>query len=72
MRFRPGKALSENLGEISGLREGRDLLQERYLEKHQHQTELWSNSSVLIQEHNQRIFYKARLFKPKTRFETIT
>ena len=54
-----------------------------YLQRHQQYSELRSNDIVLIQgynqnepehnqkvtkERNQRIFYKARLFKPETQF----
>lgn len=39
-----------------------------YLQRHQQHTELRSNNIVVIQEFHQRMFYKARLFKPKTQF----
>ena len=52
--------------EILWLRGSTGSVTGNYLERRQQQTELRSNDIVLIQEHNQRIFYKARLFKPKT------
>ena len=65
-RFMAWESASVKTWEILWLRGSTGSVTGNYLERRQQQTELMSNDIVLIQEHNQRIFYKARLFKPKT------
>lgn len=54
-RFLAWESAFSKPGETLWLKRGRDLLQERYLQRHQQYTEFRTNFSLLIQEYNKNI-----------------